>query len=53
MGWKIDKFERSELDFEELRLFFSPACIQKALEKHLEKYGANKLSGVTYQQVLK
>lgn len=51
LKWSIDNFDRSKLDLEALRPYFTHAAILTACGKHLSENGPNTLSGATYSRI--
>lgn len=51
LAWVVEGFDRSRLDLEDLRPFFTDSALLAACRKHLEANGPHKLAGVSYEQV--
>ena len=48
--WSIADFNREEIDIDEIKIYLTDFAIQKAIEKHLQVHGPNKLLGVSYEK---
>jgi hypothetical protein len=48
--WSVADFNREELDIDEIKIYLTDFAIQKAIEKHLQIHGPNKLLGVSYEK---
>lgn len=48
--WSVASFEREEIDLDQIKIYLTDFAIQKAIEKHLQFHGPNKLMGVSYEK---
>ena len=48
--WSVASFNREEINLDEIKIYLTDFAIQKAIEKHLQIHGPNKLIGVSYEK---